>query len=133
MALRTKFNMVLLCAFALGLVLSGGFSYRTINESAHHEIAHETTIMITAASAIRDYTAKEINPLLIAQLKVRFLPHVLSSWAAAQSNLHEISAGGGAKAPPLLDCLPTHRSLTRGRYKICSAFKILGPSRSHIG
>src|SRR6202022_426601 len=39
----------------------------------------------------RNYTAKEIKPLLINQLKVRFLPHVVSSWAA-QTNMHEISA-----------------------------------------
>src|SRR5579864_692011 len=46
--------------------------------------------MITDASAIRDYTAKEIKPLLVDQLKVRFLPHVVSSWAA-QTNMRELS------------------------------------------
>jgi protein-histidine pros-kinase len=47
--------------------------------------------MITAASAIRDYTAKEIKPLLLDQMKVRFLPHVVSAWAA-QYNLRAVSA-----------------------------------------
>ena len=52
---------------------------------------HEAAIMITAASAIREYTAKEIKPLLVDQLKVRFLPHTVSAWAA-QTNLRTVSA-----------------------------------------
>jgi protein-histidine pros-kinase len=91
MGLRAKFNLVLLAAFVVGLALAGTLSYRVINDNARREVSHEAAIMITAASAIRDYTAKEIKPLLADQLKVRFLPHVVSSWAA-QTNLHEVSA-----------------------------------------
>jgi HAMP domain-containing protein len=91
MGLRLKFNLVLLAAFLIGLALAGTLSYRVTNDNARQEVANEAAIMITAASAIRDYTAKEIKPLLIDQLKVRFLPHVVSSWAA-QTNLKEVSA-----------------------------------------
>lgn len=91
MGLRAKFNLVLLGAFVVGLALAGTMSYRIINANARHEVSQEAAIMITAASAIRDYTAKEIKPLLADQLKVRFLPHVVSSWAA-QTNLREVSA-----------------------------------------
>jgi HAMP domain-containing protein len=91
MGLRAKFNLVLLAAFVVGLALAAGLSYRIINDNARREVSHEAAIMITAASAIRDYTAKEIKPLLSDQLKVRFLPHVVSSWAA-QTNLREVSA-----------------------------------------
>jgi HAMP domain-containing protein len=91
MGLRTKFNLVLLAAFVVGLALSGTLSYKIVNDNARREVSHEAAIMITAASAIRNYTAKEIKPLLTDQLKVRFLPHVVSSWAA-QTNLREVSA-----------------------------------------
>jgi protein-histidine pros-kinase len=90
MGLRAKFNLVLLAAFVVGLALAATVSYRIINDNARREVSHEAAIMITAASAIRDYTAKEIKPLLSDQLKVRFLPHVVSSWAA-QTNLRELS------------------------------------------
>jgi protein-histidine pros-kinase len=91
MGLRLKFNLVLLVAFLIGLALAGTLSYRVTNDNARREVANEAAIMITAATAIRGYTAKEIKPLLIDQLKIRFLPHVVSSWAA-QTNLKEVSA-----------------------------------------
>jgi HAMP domain-containing protein len=91
MGLRAKFNLVLLGAFVVGLALAGTLSYHIVNDNARREVSHEAAIMIAAASAIRDYTAKEIKPLLADQLKVRFLPHVVSSWAA-QTNLREVSA-----------------------------------------
>jgi HAMP domain-containing protein len=91
MGLRAKFNLVLLAAFVVGLALSGTLSYKIVNDNARREVSQEAAIMITAASAIRNYTAKEIKPLLTDQLKVRFLPHVVSSWAA-QTNLREVSA-----------------------------------------
>jgi HAMP domain-containing protein len=91
MGLRAKFNLVLLAAFVVGLALAAALSYRVVHENAQREVAHEAAIMITAASAIRDYTAKEIKPLLLDQMKVRFLPHTVSAWAA-QYNLRTVSA-----------------------------------------
>ncbi len=92
MGLRTKFNLVLLAAFLVGLALSATVSYRVVHENAQREVAHEAEIMITAASAIRDYTAKEIKPLLIDQMKLRFLPHpTVSAWAA-QYSMRTVSA-----------------------------------------
>jgi HAMP domain-containing protein len=91
MGLRAKFNLVLLAAFMVSLALSAMLSYRVVHENAQREVAHEAEIMITAASAIREYTAKEIKPLLIDQMKLRFLPHTVSAWAA-QYNLRTVSA-----------------------------------------
>jgi len=91
MGLRAKFNLVLLAAFVVGLALAASISYKIVNDNARREVAHEAAIMITAATAIRDYTSKEIKPLIVDQLKVRFLPHTVSSWAA-QTNLREVSA-----------------------------------------
>lgn len=91
MGLRAKFNLVLLAAFVVGLTLSAVVSYRVVHENAQREVEHEADIMITAASAIREYTLKEIKPLLIDQMKYRFLPHTVSAWAA-QYNMRTVSA-----------------------------------------
>jgi len=91
MGLRAKFNLVLLAAFVVALGLAGAFSYRVINESARREVSHEALIMISAANAVRDYTANEIKPLLIDQMKVRFLPHTISAWAA-ETTLRKVTA-----------------------------------------
>jgi len=91
MGLRAKFNLVLLVAFVIGLTLAGVISYRIVNENARREVAHEAAILIAEASAVREYTSKEIKPLLVEQMKLRFLPHTVSAWAA-QTNLRTVSA-----------------------------------------
>ena len=91
MGLRAKFNLVLLGAFVIGLALAGAVSYRIVNENARREVAHEAAILIAEASAVREYTSKEIKPLLVEQMKVRFLPHTVSAWAA-QTNLRTVAA-----------------------------------------
>jgi protein-histidine pros-kinase len=50
----------------------------------------EANIMMAMASAIRDYTNNEIEPLLADQIKTRFLPHTVPSWAA-QTNLRALA------------------------------------------
>jgi HAMP domain-containing protein len=91
MGLRAKFNLVLLAAFVVGLALAATLSYRIVQENARREVSHEAAIMIAEATAVREYTTKEIKPLLAEQLKVRFLPHTVSAWAA-QTNMRTVSA-----------------------------------------
>jgi len=82
MGLKTKFNLVMLAAFLVGLALSAGMSWRIVQENAHRELLQEAAIMMAQASAVRDYTTNEIDPLLADQLKVQFLPHSVPFWAA---------------------------------------------------
>jgi HAMP domain-containing protein len=91
MGLRAKFNLVLLAAFIVGLVLAAGVSYRIINENARREVVHEAAIIIAQATAVRGYTVNEIRPLLAEQMKRRFLPHTVPSWAA-QTTLRAMTA-----------------------------------------
>jgi HAMP domain-containing protein len=91
MGLRAKFNLVLLAAFVVGLALAATVSYRIVQENARREVSHEAAIMIAEATAVREYTTKEIKPLLAEQLKIRFLPHTVSAWAA-QTNMRTVSA-----------------------------------------
>ncbi|MEJ0018949.1 MAG: DUF3365 domain-containing protein [Acetobacteraceae bacterium] len=90
MGLKAKFNLVMLAAFLVGLGLAAVLSWRIVQDNARHEVVQEATIMMAQAIAIRDYTVKEIRPLLADQVKVRFLPHTVPSWAA-QTNLRALS------------------------------------------
>lgn len=89
MGLRAKFNLVMVLAFAVGLALAALFSYRIVQRNARDEVLQNARIMMEAALAVRDYTSKEIRPLLAEQLQVRFLPHSVPSWAA-QTNFRKL-------------------------------------------
>lgn len=91
MSLRAKFNAVLFVAFLVGLAVAAMISYTVIFENARREVANEAGIMIAQATAIRGYTATEIKPLLADQMKERFLPHSVPSWAA-QTNMRALTA-----------------------------------------
>jgi protein-histidine pros-kinase len=90
MGLKAKFNMVMLVAFLGGLIVAAGLSWRIAHENAHREVLQEANIMMAMASAVRDYTNNEIEPLLADQIKTRFLPHTVPSWAA-QTNLRALA------------------------------------------
>jgi HAMP domain-containing protein len=90
MGLKAKFNLVLLTAFATGLALAAALSWRIVHENARREVVQQAAVMMAEASAIRDYTNKEIQPLLAEQVKARFLPHTVPSWAA-QTNMRALS------------------------------------------
>jgi HAMP domain-containing protein len=91
MGLKAKFNLAMLLALLVGLALAAALSWRIVHENAQREVVQEANIMMAEALAIRDYTAKEIEPLLADQIKVRFLPHTVPSWAA-QTNLRALAA-----------------------------------------
>lgn len=82
MSLKTKFNLAMLAAFVLGLLLGGGFLYAMARAEAMDEVLREASVMMSAATATRTYTVQEITPLLAEQSKLRFLPHTVPSWAA---------------------------------------------------
>src|SRR5580704_944186 len=90
MGLKAKFNLAMLAAFLVGLGLAAVLSWRIVHDNARREVLQEAAIMMAQASAIRDYTAKEIEPLLADQIKLRFLPHTVPSWAA-QTNLRTMA------------------------------------------
>jgi protein-histidine pros-kinase len=89
MGLKTKFNLVMLSAFLLGLSLAAVLSYKLVQDNARREVLEEAAIMMSGASAISAYTDHEIAPLLTDQVKVRFLPQTIPFWAA-QTNFHSV-------------------------------------------
>ena len=85
MGLKAKFNLVMLAAFLVGLGLAAAFSYKVAQEEARRQVMQEALVMLGQAAAISTYTDQEIAPLLVDQLKVRFLPQSIP-FAAARAN-----------------------------------------------
>ena len=82
MGLRTKFNLVMIAAFAIGLIVATVLAREITTEEAKRQVLNEATLIMRAGTAIRSYTQKEISPLLSEQMSVRFLPHSVPSWSA---------------------------------------------------
>jgi HAMP domain-containing protein len=91
MGLRTKFNLMLLFVFAIGLGASGAFSYRLLQTSALEDVLRQARVMIDSALAVRGYTVQQIKPLLEMQMRRAFLPQSVPSYSATEtfSKLHE--------------------------------------------
>ncbi len=82
MGIKAKFNIAMLLAFGVGLLLAGAISYTILRENARQEVLQQAALMISEATAARDYTADEVGPLLGEQTKIRFLPQSIPFWAA---------------------------------------------------
>jgi HAMP domain-containing protein len=90
MGLKAKFNLVMLMAFLFGLALAAALSWRIVQQNARREVLQQAAVMMTEATAIRDYTNNEIAPLLADQIKQRFLPQTIPFWAA-QTNMRAVA------------------------------------------
>lgn len=82
MSLRTKFNLVMLAAFLLGMTGAGFVSNEVLQRNAREEILHTAGILMEGAMAVRSYTVNEIRPLLKVQIKRNFLPQTVPAYAA---------------------------------------------------
>ena len=87
MGLRTKFNLVMVSAFLIGLAIATFLARDITIEEARRQMLNEATLIMRSGTAVRGYTQNEIRPLIIDQLAVRFLPHSVPSYSA-QTVLH---------------------------------------------
>jgi protein-histidine pros-kinase len=89
MGLRTKFNLVMITAFVIGLAAATFLAREITTEEAKRQMLNEANLIMRSGTAIRAYTQKEIRPLISDQMAVRFLPHSVPSWSA-QTVLHQV-------------------------------------------
>src|SRR6266853_2396780 len=89
MGLRTKFNLVMITAFVIGLAAATFLAREITTEEAKRQMLNEATLIMRSGTAVRGYTQKEIRPLIADQMAVRFLPHSVPSWSA-QTVLHDL-------------------------------------------
>lgn len=82
-----RINLILLVAFALGMVAIGLVVTSTLQENATREVLTQAGLMLDSAAAIRSYTETEIGPLLEDKMVSTFLPQSVPFYAATQNFL----------------------------------------------
>jgi HAMP domain-containing protein len=87
MSLLVRINLALIVVFAVGASITGFVCRAVLKANAEREIRTEAGLMMDSALAVRDYTAKEIAPLLHAQMQSAFLPQSVPAYAATENFL----------------------------------------------
>ena len=85
MGLRTKFNLIMILVFILGIGGAGTLTYKVLQDNARTEILHTAGLLMESAMAVRTYTVKEIRPLLAVQIKRNFIPQTVPAYAATRN------------------------------------------------
>jgi HAMP domain-containing protein len=89
MGLRTKFNLAIFAGFAVGFLIAAIALNRMFIDNAREQVMQNARIMMTAANAIRKYTAQELVPLLPLELRGKFIPQTVPAYAA-QKNFKDV-------------------------------------------
>lgn len=84
MKLILKFNLAFLIVFLIGLAASGYVARDLLQYNAQQEVLETAGLMIEKAEAVRNYTSKQVAPLLQTQMKYTFLPQSVPSFAAIE-------------------------------------------------
>jgi len=84
MTLIWKFNAALIAIFAVGFSIAALVAYNVLQNSAREEVLQHARLMMEAASSARNYTQRQISPLLETQLKYKFVPQAIPFYAATE-------------------------------------------------
>ncbi|HET6552433.1 MAG TPA: DUF3365 domain-containing protein [Dyella sp.] len=82
-----RINLILLVAFALGMLAISLVVTSTLQENATREVLGQAGLMLDSAAAIRSYTETEIGPLLDDKMATAFRPQSVPFYAATQNFL----------------------------------------------
>lgn len=90
MKLLAKFNILFVLVFGSGLAASAVISHRFLQTEARAEVVRQAALMMETMLSARDYTTKQIQPLLVKQQEHQksFLPQTVPAFAATENFLH---------------------------------------------
>jgi len=83
MTLRLKFNLILIVIGTIGLVIAGVISYNLQRSHARQEVLETASVLLESALAVRNYTVKEVRPVVAKTSDGVFIPHTVPAYAAA--------------------------------------------------
>jgi HAMP domain-containing protein len=112
LGLRAKVNLVLLAACAVGLAIGGFALYRLSVDTAREAVLQNARIMMSAAEAIRRYTADDLVPLLPTERNGKFVAETVPDFAAT-TTFHNVQAafpGYSYREPALNPTAPADRA-----------------------
>jgi HAMP domain-containing protein len=87
MKLLAKFNLILGLVLGAGLAISAAVSHGFLQDDAREEVLRQARLMMEAMQSARDYTTKQIAPLLAVQQEKQrtFLPQTVPAFAATEN------------------------------------------------
>ena len=112
MGLRAKFNISILVAFLIGFGIAAAVLHSVFIDNAREQVLQNARIMMTAASAIRTYTADDLVPLLPMEHNGKFVAETVPAFAA-QTNFKDVEKafhGYTYREPALNPTNPTDRA-----------------------
>jgi protein-histidine pros-kinase len=112
LGLRAKVNLVLLAACAVGLAIGGFALYQLSVNTAREALLQNARIMMSAADAIRKYTADDLVPLLPTEHNGKFVAETVPDFAAT-TTFHTVQAafpGYSYREPALNPTAPADRA-----------------------
>jgi len=84
MKLLLKFNLVLIIVFAIGIAVTAAISRDLLQRNAREEAYENAKLLIDSALAVRNYTSRNIAPMLDTQIKYEFRPEMVSAFSAIE-------------------------------------------------
>lgn len=84
MNLILKFNVVFVIVFVAGLTAAGYVSWTLLQQNAREEVVQNARLVMESALSTRAYTSKQVQPLLVTQMKYTFLPQSVPSYSAME-------------------------------------------------
>jgi protein-histidine pros-kinase len=85
MKLLTKFNLVLVLVFGVGMLLISHYAYVFLMKNAQQQVLQQAELMAASASATKDYTVDQVSPILekTSQNTSDFLPQTIPFYATS--------------------------------------------------
>jgi protein-histidine pros-kinase len=84
MKLIVKLNVLLVALLGTGMALLALFAHRFLTENAREQVAQQAEMMMESARAVRNYTSRQVKPLIeqLPQHQRQFLPQLVPAYAA---------------------------------------------------
>ena len=86
MNLATKFNIILVLIFSLGLAAGGFYSFQLTEDNALQQVTDQAELIMQNALAVRSYTVNEVRPALSKNNDGEFYPQTVPAYSATQTS-----------------------------------------------
>ena len=79
--ISTKFNLLVILMFVMGIFLSGSTLWVTLKHRAEADVSSKALVLMETVNAVRDYTQDRVNPLLKQRIETEseFTPEAIPS------------------------------------------------------
>ena len=84
--ISTKFNLLVILMFIIGIFFSGLAFWRALEYRAEAEVVSKALVLMETVNGVRNYTQDRVNPLLKERIKTqtKFTPEAIPTFAARE-------------------------------------------------